>query len=110
VFVVVFRSRLTEYAGADFDEMSDQMLFLAKQIPNSGFIDLRTYTSEDGERLAVVWWRDKATLDIWRNHVRHRAAQRLGRERWYSFYDIDVAEIIRHSSFDSEDPTPHRRT
>jgi heme-degrading monooxygenase HmoA len=100
MFVVVFRSRLTEMAGADFDEMSDEMLSLAKAIPDSGFVDLRTYVSEDGERLAVVWWRDEQTLDIWRKHVRHRQAQRLGRERWYSFYDIDVAQVVRHSSFD----------
>ena len=105
MFVVVFRSRLTENAGADFDEMSDRMLALAKAIPDSGFVDLRTYVAADGERLAVVWWRDRETLDLWRHDLQHRTAQRLGRERWYTFYEIDVAEVVRHSAFEDRTDT-----
>jgi heme-degrading monooxygenase HmoA len=99
MLVVLFRSRLSDLAGEDFDEMSERMLEIATSIPGSGFVEMRTYESVDGERMAVVWWRDKESLDRWRTDPRHREAQRLGRERWYTFYDIEVAEIIRGNRF-----------
>ena len=30
---------------------------------------------------------------------RHAEAQRRGRERWYEFYEMEVAEVIRTSRF-----------
>jgi heme-degrading monooxygenase HmoA len=82
--------------------MSDEMLALARSMPGSGFVGLRTYESADGERLAIVWWRDRESLENWRHDVRHRLAQQLGRERWYSFYEIEVAEVIRHHRFERD--------
>ncbi|HTL44391.1 MAG TPA: hypothetical protein VL262_08615, partial [Vicinamibacterales bacterium] len=55
--------------------------------------------AEDGERLTVVWWQDEETLRAWRLHARHLVAQRLGRERWYEYYKIEVAEVIRAKDF-----------
>ena len=39
---------------------------------------LKSYKSEDGERLTVVWWRDEKSLLEWRNLMRHREAQSTG--------------------------------
>jgi heme-degrading monooxygenase HmoA len=66
---------------------------------NPGFIDVKSYRSEDGERLTVVWFRDEETLRQWRELERHRHAQRTGRERWYQYYDMEVATVTRESHF-----------
>jgi heme-degrading monooxygenase HmoA len=29
-----------------------------------------------------MWWKDLETLAAWRNHLRHRAARKAGRQRW----------------------------
>ena len=42
---------------------------------------------------------DEETLKIWREAERHRVAQRTGRERWYEYYKMDVAEVVRSKNF-----------
>lgn len=96
MLVVLFRSRLVPEPDG-YAEMSVEMLEAAKSMP--GFIDVKAYTSQDGERLTVVWWEDEDTLRAWRTHARHLVAQKTGRERWYEYYNIEVAEVIRSKQF-----------
>jgi heme-degrading monooxygenase HmoA len=81
--------------------MAQEMLETAKGMP--GFIDVKAFKADDGERLTLVWWQDEETLRGWRTHARHLIAQRLGRERWYEYYKIEVAEIIRSNDFARSD-------
>lgn len=103
MIVVLFRSRLTHEtneAGADYEQMAEEMLATAKTMP--GFIDFRSYKSETGERISVVWWEDLETMAAWRAQPRHRLAQRLGREKWYQSFQLEVAEVIRGTSFERQ--------
>ena len=103
MIVVLFRSKLVPAASADgYDEMAQEMDDLARTMP--GFIDVKSFKAEDGERLTVVWWQDEETLRAWREQARHRVAQRTGRERWYEYYRMDVAEVIRVNNFDRPKP------
>ena len=67
---------------------------------NPGFIDAKWYKAEDGERLTVVWFRDEESLREWRHQVRHREAQNAGREKWYRYYKLEVASVVREGSFE----------
>jgi heme-degrading monooxygenase HmoA len=98
MIVVLFRSRLTAAAGADYQEMAAEMFSTAKDMP--GFVDFKTFHAEDGERISIVRWQDKETLAAWRNHPRHRIAQQTGRDKWYESYKIEIAEVIRDGSFE----------
>lgn len=99
--LIAFRSRLTDEAGGDYAELANAMFEAARRMP--GFVDLRDYVAEDGERLALVRFEDDATLRAWRHHVEHRRAQQQGRERFYAWYELTVAEIERSSTFRRED-------
>jgi heme-degrading monooxygenase HmoA len=109
VLVVLFRSRVTEAAGEDYRAMAEEMLERARAMP--GFVDFQHYEGEGGERISVIHWRDEATLAAWREDVRHRVAQRLGRERWYAFFSIEVAEVVRGQIFErpAKPPAPGER-
>ena len=98
MLVIVFRSKLTAQAGQDYAAMNDNLEERVKE--NPGYIDAKSYVAEDGERLTLVWWKDEASLKAWRELPTHRAAQQTGRERWYEFYKIDVANVIRSNAFD----------
>jgi heme-degrading monooxygenase HmoA len=98
MLVILFRSKLTPEAGADYQSMGEQMFEHARNQP--GFVDYKEYTSEDGERLTVVRWEDEATLEQWRNDAKHRAAKTRGRERWYEHYHIEVAKVFHEAKFD----------
>ena len=100
MIVVLFRSRLTAQAGADYSEMAGEMLETAKTMP--GFLDFKSFKADDGERISIVWWQDEETMAAWRAHARHLAAQKSGREKWYEYYKIEVAEVVRASAFERQ--------
>lgn len=97
MIVVLFRSKLVD-APEGYDEMSEEMEALARTMP--GFIDVKGYRADDGERLTIVRWENEETMRQWREHARHRVAQRMGREQWYAYYKMEVAEVVREKSFD----------
>jgi heme-degrading monooxygenase HmoA len=97
MMIILFRSRLRDDAGPGYQDMAAEMLATAKTMP--GFIDYKRFTADDGERLTLVRWQDEETLRGWREHERHRLAQRLGREQWYAEYHIEVAELVRDSAW-----------
>src|SRR3954465_2803632 len=98
MMLISFRSKLTPQAGKDYEEMAAEMERLARAHP--GFVDVRAYTAEDGERLTLVWWENADTLRQWAEIVRHLVAQRMGRARWYEDYKSEVAEVVRVSNFE----------
>lgn len=100
MIVILFRSKLTSAAGEDFAEASDALLAYVRSTYGDDLVAMKSYTAEDGERLTVVWWRDPETLERWRSNPKHLEVKRLGRERWYDFYSMEVAEVRRESHFE----------
>jgi heme-degrading monooxygenase HmoA len=98
MLVILFRSKLTAQAGNDYQSMGEQMLAHARTQP--GFVDYKRYETEDGERLTVVWWKDEVSLEAWRNDAMHRTAKKLGRDKWYEDYHIEIAKVFHEASFD----------
>ena len=102
MLVILFRSKLTATAGDEYGRMAAEMDAHARTF--DGFVDVKAYLAEDGERLTVVWWRDEESLAVWRNDARHRFAQQQGRARWYEYYKMDVATVVRQKEFTSLQP------
>ena len=88
--VTVFRSRLSEDAEAQaaYEADAAEMAALARSMP--GYVEHKGFTADDGERVTVVTFADRASHDAWRDHPEHRAAQRRGVERYYASYSIQV--------------------
>lgn len=103
MMLIVFRSRLTAAAGSDYSAMSQAIKEHAQRF--AGFVDIKSFTADDGERLTVVRWQDAATLQAWADDAKHVAAKNLGRAKWYEYYDLEVAEIVRTSQFRREAQT-----
>ena len=97
MMLVLFRSKLLPTSGEDYQTMAREMEAHARTF--DGFVDMKAYLAEDGERLTVVWWRDEESLSIWRDDARHRVAQQHGRARWYEYYKMDVAQVVRQKEF-----------
>lgn len=98
MIVILFRSKLTPAAGVDYTKTSDALETYVKTMP--GFIHVKSFRADDGERLTVVWWKDRETLEQWRTDARHISAKQTGRERWYEYYQMEVAEVFRESKFE----------
>ena len=95
--VTVFRSRLRPEAKPAYAEDAPRVLELARSMP--GFVDAKGFVAEDGERVTLVTFADRATHEAWRDHPEHRAAQRRGIADYYATYSIQVGETTYASSF-----------
>ncbi len=91
MFVVIFRARITA-VDALYSETAARMRALA--LEEFGCVAFHALTEGD-EEVALSYWHDEAQIAAWRAHPDHREAQRLGRERWYSSYTVEVAEVTR---------------
>ena len=95
--VTIFRSRLRPDAEPLYGEWAARIDALARAMP--GFVAIKRFDAADGERVSLVEFADQAAHDAWRDHPEHRAAQRLGRERFYSEFRVQVCTLQRESRF-----------
>jgi heme-degrading monooxygenase HmoA len=93
--ITVFRSRLRADATAYADHAA-RMSALAQTM--AGYVDHKTFTADDGERVTVVTFADRDSHNAWRDHPDHRAAQRAGVRSYYSDYTVQVGVVDYVSS------------
>ena len=96
--VTVFRSRLRDDADVNgYPALAEEMGRRAESMP--GFVDYKTFTAEDGERVTVAIFDSAEHQKAWREDPEHRQAQQRGRKELYAEYSISVCEEISHRSF-----------
>ena len=83
--------------AADYEQLSARMAELATSLP--GFIEAKSYTGEDGESLSIIRFADEASHEAWRTHPEHQQAMKLGRDRFYASFKIEVCEVKRTREF-----------
>jgi len=97
MIVTVFRSRLRPEHSESFFELADELARAADAMP--GFISRKVFHAEDGERVTIIEFESEETHRGWAEHHGHRAAQKLGREKFYSEYSLQICELLRTSTF-----------
>lgn len=95
--VTVSRSRLRQEHEKEYHELAGRIESLARSMP--GFVSFKTFRAGDGERVSIVEFETAETHEAWRAHPEHVRAQRLGRERFYSEFKIQVLDNPREYSF-----------
>ncbi|HWO93945.1 MAG TPA: antibiotic biosynthesis monooxygenase [Dehalococcoidia bacterium] len=93
MMVTIFRSRLRPEHEAEYEREATRIAQIAATMP--GFVGIKTFEADDGERVSIVEFESAEAHESWRLHPEHRAAQRLGRERFYSEYHIQVGEVSK---------------
>ncbi len=78
-YAVIFTS---ERAGRDdgYAEMADEMLRLAAAI-QPGFLGVES--ARRGVGITVSYWSSLEAIQHWKQHERHRIAQKLEQSAWY---------------------------
>jgi heme-degrading monooxygenase HmoA len=97
VVITLFRSRLRPGDHEEYERWARRMVELASQQP--GFVSIKTFAADDGERVSIVEFESEAAHGAWRDHPEHREAQRLGRERFYAEFQIQVCTPVRRYAF-----------
>lgn len=99
-YVAVIFTTVTTPDDAGYGAMADEMERLAADQPGYlGVTSVRDAATRIG--VTVSYWATEADARAWRSVAEHREAQRLGRERWYAEYRLEVAEVGRAARFDA---------
>ena len=91
MFVVIFRAQARDL---DADYAATATLLRELALTRFGCIEFCAATEGDQE-IALSYWPDEASIHAWKQQADHLMAQRLGRERWYASYRVEVAQITR---------------
>jgi len=101
LIVTVFRSRLRPEHSEEFLKLGDALGADANGMP--GFVSRKVFFAEDGERVTIIEFESEETHRAWAEHPAHRAAQKLGREQFYSEYSLQVCQSLRTSTLGRRD-------
>ena len=101
MYVVIFRAT-ARALDADYSATAARLRELA--LTQFGCLDFVAVT-EGSQEVALSYWPDEASIHAWKQHADHLMAQQRGRDRWYSGYTVEVAEIRRRYQADGTLPT-----
>ncbi|MDA3645627.1 antibiotic biosynthesis monooxygenase [Saccharopolyspora indica] len=96
-YAVIISSALTDDLDG-YDAMSERMAELGARQP--GYLGRESQTGPDGRELLVIYYTDAESIAAWKQDAEHLEAQRLGKERWYADYRIEVARVERVYGFE----------
>ena len=98
--MTVFRSRLRADGATAYAEHAARMSALARTMP--GYVEHQVFPADDGARVTLVRFADRASHDARARHPEHREAQRAGIAGYYEEYSIAVGDVDRASTWERE--------
>jgi heme-degrading monooxygenase HmoA len=75
---------------------------LAAAMP--GYLGIESVRGEDGVGITISYWREPFHAQAWKEVAEHQAAQVAGRERFYEWYRVRVATVLREHGFERDVP------
>jgi heme-degrading monooxygenase HmoA len=89
-YAVIFSATRTP-GDQGYARMADAMVEMAARQP--GFLGIESARGADGFGITVSYWSSREAIAAWRDVTEHRAAQQLGKERWYEHFELRVALV-----------------
>lgn len=91
-YAVIFTA---QRQGADdgYAAMAGAMADLAARQP--GYLGIESTRNEAGLGITVAYFASEAAIVAWKQNAEHLVAQRLGKEKWYSHYELRVVRVER---------------
>jgi len=103
-WAVIFTNQRTQTDEQGYQATAKRMAELALSQPGClGYVSTR---DAQGFGVTVSYWQNEASIKVWRDHPEHQKAQTLGREKWYSCFDLQVAHVVRTYAFEKEHESP----
>jgi heme-degrading monooxygenase HmoA len=90
---VIFVAQRIAQDEQDYRIAAEAMEDLASK--QAGYVSIDSVRGSGGLGITVSYWADEAAAKAWRNHPEHTEIREAGRDRWYSRYDLHIAEVTR---------------
>ena len=99
-YAVIFTAQRSLSGDNMYDITADRMVTLAQQQP--GFLGVESVRGDDGIGITVSYWTSRDAITQWRGHAEHMVAQAMGRQEFYDWYRIRIAEVVSECAFMSD--------
>lgn len=93
-YAVIFTSTLKPDQEG-YNEMALEMENLAKKQP--GFLGISSARNDIG--ITVSYWETEQAILNWKANLDHMHAQKLGKQKWYDSYRVEIAKVERSYTF-----------
>ena len=90
MYAVIFKAK-TKKLDADYFKMAKRMRELA--INKFGCVEF-TAVTEGFNEIAISYWESMEQIKKWKQNREHLVAQKLGQEKWYEDYTVEIVEVI----------------
>lgn len=91
MYAVIFKAKVKQL-DKEYASTAERMYELAfKEYGCVNFSD----ASENGQEIAISYWNSLDDIKRWKANSEHQSAQKLGQEKWYESYEVEVVEIKR---------------
>jgi heme-degrading monooxygenase HmoA len=91
-YAVIFTSQRTQ-GDHGYEAMAQVMFELALKQP--GCLGAESVRDVGGLGITAAYFSDESAIHAWKQNSEHLVAQRLGKERWYSHYELRIAKVER---------------
>lgn len=95
MYVVIFRATARQLDDEYFATAQTLRRIAIEEFGCLNFVS----ASENGQEIAVSYWRSLDDIARWKQHPVHQTAQQKEGERWYGDYHVEVVEIVRQYGF-----------
>ena len=99
-FAAIFTTQRTQSGDDIYEIMSSRMVALAQQ--QQGFLGLESVRSDDGIGITVSYWTDREAINNWGRQAEHVSVMTMGRQEFYQWYRIRIAEVLTDRAFMSD--------
>lgn len=99
-FAVIFTAQRSLSGDDIYDIVAERMVLIAQRQP--GFLGVESVRGDDGIGITVSYWVDRDAITNWRRHLEHKEVQALGRQEFYDWYRVRVAEVVLERTFNSD--------
>ncbi len=96
---VIFTNQRTANDETAYALTAERMMELAAE--QDGYLGVESVRGADGFGITVSYWRDTACIKAWKSVGEHMAAQKSGKNKWYSAFSSRIAIVERDSHFTS---------
>ena len=90
MYAVIFKAK-TKKLDDNYFKMANRMRELA--IDEYGCVEF-TVVTEGSNEIAISYWESIGQIKKWKQNGEHLVAQKLGKEKWYEEYTVEIVKVL----------------
>lgn len=98
MYIVIFKATIKQL-DATYSDMAQMLRHKALNQFNCAKFEA---CSENGFEIALSYWNSLEDIKLWQQDAEHLVAQRLGKQKWYQDFSVEICKIERAYSSQKE--------